>query len=468
MIWKHLGFNRNIFFVEPLSPSSDDMRLFVGRDEEIKKYLVDVLSDDRALKVVAGDIGVGKTTFVNACQYYTYKSELPFTFKFKMPKILPCYEKIQIRETDTLDDLSIKTTISICQSIAHHCRLQSIEIPETVKGILSHFLDYSISTGGNGISGGVNILGTGAQFGKTKDTKAPSPIKNTRIQLQKLIELIEKELNYKGIFVTVNNLDILPKKKLVDFLNTGRDELFNIKNIYWTLIGRKGIGSIIETEADRVADYLSGTESCISSFDYHITKQIIDKRVETYRRKSSIQCPLTDEAINAFHFLSVQEIRETLHICGEITKMVLQIDPSFEVIPTEVAINTFIKYAYDRAKDIDLSDANIRVLTAVFQRKKCRPKDFEKFGYSTVQGFITALKGLVGKRLLSIEEKGRARIYKMTGMTMIAAITGALGTEIQESAKEVIIQKNGVILEDAQTQFDNAQLELQLDDTNNY
>jgi len=466
MIWKHLGFNRNIFFVEPLSLSSDDMKLFVGRDEEIKKYLVDVLSDDRALKVVAGDIGVGKTTFVNACQYYTYIGKLPFEFQFEIPRILPCYEKIQIRDTDTIDDLFIKTIISICQSITLHCMQKSIEIPETVKGILSHFLDYSISTGGVGISGGFNILGTGGQFGKTKDTKTPSPIKNARVQLQKLIELIKKELGYKGIFVTVNNLDILPKKKLIEFLNTGRDELFNIKNIYWTLIGRKGIGSIIETESDRVADYLSGTESCISSFDYEITKQIIDKRVEIFRSNESIKCPLTDDAIEAFHFLSVQEIRETLHICGEITKMVLQINPSFKIIPYNVAINTFIKYAYNRAKDIDLSDANIRVLTAVFEREKCRPKDFEKFGYSTVQGFIIALKGLVGKRLLSIEEKGRARIYKMTGMTMIAAITGALGDEIGQNAT-AIIKKNGTVFKNAQKQFDNAQLELQLEEHNN-
>ena len=31
MIWKYLGFERNIFFVEPLAPRKEDIELFVGR-----------------------------------------------------------------------------------------------------------------------------------------------------------------------------------------------------------------------------------------------------------------------------------------------------------------------------------------------------------------------------------------------------------------------------------------------------
>jgi len=445
MIWKHLGFRRNIFFVEPLLPREDDIRLFVGRDEEIKKYLADVLSDNRSLKIVSGDVGVGKTTFVNACQYFSYTQSLPFNFNFDIPKILPCFEKIQIRESDNIDDFFHQAITSICQSIVHHSKLKRIEPPSEVQKILSYFLELSIGTGGSGLSIGASALGTGLQYGKTKQSEIPNPIRNARVHLKKLVELAKNKLGFQGVFVIVNNLDILSKNKLIEFVNTARDELFDIPGIYWTLIGRKGIGSVIETEADRVADYLSGIESYIGALDFKKTMQIINKRVETYRESKNIKCPLTDDTIQSIYFLSVQELRETLRICGEITKTVLLINPSYDVIPNDIAMKAFVRYAHDRAKDIELSESKIRVLKSVFERESCRPKDFEKFGYDTVQGFIAALKGLVGKRLLSVEERGTARIYSITGMTMIAALTGALGNEIQDATMENLRNLNGAI-----------------------
>jgi len=463
IIWKHLGFRRNIFFVEPLAPNDDDMHLFVGRDLEIKEYLVDIFSDSRSLKIVSGDIGVGKTTFVNACQYFSYKEKLPFDFNFDIPRVLPCFDKIQISETDDIEVLLNKAIIAICQSIAHHCRSNNIEAPRKVKDILSYFLDLEIGTGGSGMSAGISIMGTGIDFGKTRESKTPNIIRNAKIHIQELIELTIKDLEFEGLFIIVNNLDILSKTKLIQLLNTGRDELFDIKSLYWTLIGRKGIGSIIETEAERVAHYLSGGETYIGPLDFEKTKKIIDRRVDCLKEKPQIRCPLTDETIAAFHFLSVQDLRETLRICGEIVKKVILIDPSLEVIPKDKAMKAFNNYAHDRAKDLDLSESKIKILKAVVDRKSCRPKDFELFGYNTIQGFIAALKGLVSKKLLSVEERGRARIYRMTGMTMIAGMTGALGEEIR---KEVYaeLSKNNLQPVSRSKRFTDAQLEFQLTD----
>lgn len=463
MIWEHLGFQRNIFFVEPLRPYEQDIQLFVSRNEEVKNYLIDTLSDTRALKVVSGDIGVGKTSFVNACQYFSYTGSVPFEFAFDLPSVLPCFEKIQLREEDTFEDIVNQTITSLCQSIVHHCKRENIDPPNEVKQVLSYFLDLAISSGGSGISGGATVLGTGAQFGKTSKAEVPNPVRNARVHLKRLVELARTELGFRGVFVNVNNLDILSKSKLIQFVNVARDELFDIDGIYWTLIGRKGIGSIIETEAERVADYLSGTELFLRALDYPQIRAIIEKRVVAFRKRDETKCPLSDETIRAFYYLSVQELRETLHICGEITKAVLLIDPSFDVIPSETAMKAFSRYAYERAKDLDLTESRARVLKAVFGKQSCRPKDFEQFGYSSVQGFIVALKALVGKRLLSVEERGRARIYRMTGMTMIAAITGALGSEIQEIAVERL-QANGDGPSRRGDRFADAQLELELDD----
>lgn len=441
------------------------MSLFVGRDEEIKKYIVDVLSDQRALKIVSGDIGAGKTTFVNACQYYSYTQRLPFEFAFRVPRILPCIEKVQISDTDTTDSLVNKAIVSICQSVAYHCRLTDSEPPKQVKDILSFFLDLKIGVGGNGFTAGVNVMGTGGEFGRTKESMAPNTLRNPRAHLKQLVELIRDDLGFPGVFITVNNLDILTKSELVRLINASRDELFDIPGIYWTLIGRKGIASIIETEAGRVADYLSGLEQHISPFDFAGTKQVIGKRVETFRMKPNVECPLTDDSIRAFYFLSVQELRETLRICGEITRTVILKDPSLHIIPTEVANAAFVGYAHQRATELDVTELQKKVLMAVYERESCRPKDYAKFGFKTGPAFISALKGLVGKKLLSVEEQGRARIYRMTGMTMIAAITGALGREIQTAAADKF-QTKAQIDDPEQDRFHSAQLNLHLDEQN--
>jgi len=180
MIWKHLGFNRDIFFVEPLRPRKEDMQLFVGRDDEIKRYLIETLSGSRALKIVTGEIGVGKTTFVNACQYFIYKNKFPFSIKFDVSSYLPCFEKLQIKESDTIDSFIQQAIISICQSIAIHCKSNSIEPPKEVKELLTYFLKLEMNSGGGGYSLGGTVVGTGVQFAKSDKVKTHNIIRNAR------------------------------------------------------------------------------------------------------------------------------------------------------------------------------------------------------------------------------------------------------------------------------------------------
>jgi hemoglobin-like flavoprotein len=110
-----------------------------------------------------------------------------------------------------------------------------------------------------------------------------------------------------------------------------------------------------------------------------------------------------------------------------------------------------------------LSEPQIKILTTVFEKKSCRPKDYQHFNYKTPQAFIAALKGLVLKRLLTVEERGRARIYRMTGLTVLAAIKGALGDELMNVGVELLKAWTQERKELA-SEFEQAQLEIELDD----
>lgn len=435
MIWKYLGFEKDIFFITPLRPTKEDIKLFVGRKEEVKKFLFDTLNSDRSLKVVTGKLGVGKTTFVNACQYYSFIDEPPAGIDFSLIKVIPCFEKVQLSNSDDLNSFILKSLFSITNSVQKVASENRISLDGEVKEIVEYFQSISVKTGTGVKSLGGQILGVGGSLTFGGSTKTFTDLYGTRHFIEILIDFCKQQLNVEGIFVMVNNLDILSKKHVVSLVNEARDTLFDIIGIYWILIGQEGLGSLIETEVDRVADYLSGTESRIKPLGEEKLIEIIEIRTNELKMRKDAICPLENRAMSIFHQMSLSELRSTFRICGEVVKRVITKEQGLKHISLSKSIDAFVDYANERAKSLELTENNIRILSAVYSKRRCRPKDFKDFGYNSSAGFISALQSLVKKQLLSVEEKGKARIYYPTGMTIIAGITGALGSDIQKIAE---------------------------------
>ncbi len=436
MIWRYFGFNKDLFFITPLRPIKEDIELFVGRKDEIKKFLIDTLNGDRALKVTSGKIGVGKTTFVNACQYYSYVDQAPEGIDFSLLKVLPCFEKIQLLESDDLHSFINKALISLTWSIKAVARED--ELTGEIKEIVDFFQSVKVSVGTESSSAGLQFAGFGLNLGSAGSSQTYTDLHNARNIIGRLIDFCKTKLNVEGVFVLVNNLDILSKRKIISLFNEARDILFDIQGIYWILIGREGLGSVIETEVDRVADYLSGTESKISPLGEDTLVEIVRVRTEHLKFNKGAVCPLSEVSMKSFHHMSLSELRSTFRICSEVTRRVISEKSSLKIIPNDDAFSAFMQYGLERAKALELTENNVRILSAVLKKTDCRPKDFKNFGYESSAGFISALQSLVKKQLLSAEEIGKARIYSPTGMTFIAGMTGALGTEIQKVAREML------------------------------
>ena len=438
MIWKHLGFEKDIFFVTPLKPVEEDISLFYGRHAEIKKFILDALSGERALKCISGKIGVGKTTFVNACQFYSYAQKLPYESKLQIKRLLPCYEKIQLQEEDDLDSLKEKVLINICNSIDTYIKLKQLtysDVPKQISEMINYYQNISIETGGKSIGASFNLttIGGGLEVGTVnKSFKGASNIKNN---LTQLIDFVKNNYNFEGLFVIINNLDIITKSTIVRIVNSARDELFDIDGIHWILIGHEGLGSMIESEVERVADYLSGTESQITPMSSKDVTKIVKMRAKALRMNDNVQCPLSDKSIMLFHYMSMNELRNTFRICSEVVKRAVAANDNLTEVSFADSIKHFMAYSHERAKSIDLNESHIKILSGLVKSESCRPKDFNNYGYTSTQGFISALQSLVKRQLLHVEERGRARFFYPTGMTMIAGLTGALGNEIKQIAE---------------------------------
>jgi hypothetical protein len=459
-LWESVGFDRNIFFVEPLKPNHDDIDLFIGREAETRTFLVDNFGSHRGLKFVSGHIGVGKTSFVNACQFYSYEQTCPVATPFRLPKLLPAVEKVQLEEESNVTDFFSQVILRIAQSIAFHCRSQSVAIPKLVDDLLNYFLEVRLPSGGGG--GGISVGPFGGQITSQTQTWSAQFLHAGRHHVTNLVEIVKHDLKLDGISVVVNNLDILSREALIRFVNQTRDLAFDMDSVYWTLIGRKGMQSVIESSAPRVGDYVSGLELYMEPLPFRIAKAIIDRRVERFRKTLDATCPFSSGIIQTFHELSMRDTRQTFRICDQVFRRVITLNPTKVLVPDELAFSVFFDYAKERTRTLELTDGNRKLLEALFNHDGTwRPKEFGQFNYKSPQAFVSALKSLLNKRLLHVEEQGQARLYGLTGEAFLAGLAGEFGGGVQH---ELILRyRDTPSGEVVSPSYGTSQIEMELD-----
>lgn len=439
MFWNYLGFSNDLFFVDPLQTTDDDFKLFVGREQDSKRYLLDLFTGQRGLKIVTGDIGVGKTSFVNICQFRSYKNLPPADWKFELPKILPCFKKIQILAGDTPQALYPRLILVLCESIAEDCASNNKQIPDVVQDFLDLFLNVKRNTGGSGIGVSTPILGVDSGKG-TFDWNNQLELTG-RFHLARLLDSV-RELGYGGVSILLNNLDILDRDSLISFMNFSRDELFDLPGFYWTLIGRRGIQSVIDTRAPRVGDYISGSELVLEPFGYDELNDILNRRVEVFRIDGNAKVPLDARSIMSFHGLSMRDSRLTFRICSEILKRALLANPNIRFVEHSEAMLRFGDYARERARELALTAGNRKLLGKLFTSpdSQWRIEDHQVFDYKSVSGFKAALRSLQDKRLLLGLERRDGTIYSLTGEALIAGISGDFGSSIQSTLEANLLK----------------------------
>src|SRR3954466_10768966 len=100
-LWDRLGFADNPYFTGPLSISDDSRNLFVGRANELRRLINKWDAKDGVITVVGGNIGTGKTSFVNVCQYLCLRGLKDFGLAYDPPRLIPCFTKVQLERGQT-------------------------------------------------------------------------------------------------------------------------------------------------------------------------------------------------------------------------------------------------------------------------------------------------------------------------------------------------------------------------------
>ena len=392
--WERWELKGNPYNQDPIHEFELD--LFVGREKELK-ICRGGLATKNVRIVIEGSRGVGTTSLGNYLRYTLLKKKDYFT---------PIVE-IALGKNWNQDMLLANTIAALCWSLEqrHPEIIKDREYKETkmiIQQVQEKYKSY-----------GAQILGFGAQYGRTGSASQPAFFPTLGlIQYFHQIRDIIAGLGYQhGILIQLNNLDLKvvhQPEEMRQFLNASRD-IFQISGYNWLIVGDLGLRGFIASEVDRLDDIIT-IEVSVEPLDIDNVKALIEKRMRKYALGKNYINPINFEVISYLHNLTSGRLRYIFGMCTRLLN-ILSYEQIIERVDLEIARPIIAKLAEDRIKQRQVSASSIEVLRYLVKMGKSTPTEISK-GLGKAQTAISrSLAELVRVNLTYCVEEGRRRIY---------------------------------------------------------
>ncbi len=311
--WQQFGLKKNPYDIGPLIEGGDlpINKAFVGRDAE-RKFLDSVFqSNERLCLTICGDVGVGKTSLANFHKFickYTKEKKL-FSFR---------------REIEANDSLLNKKSflIEIMGSILREIRLLDGDLlKEDLFKKITRIVDISQSIS---ISGGINILGTGGEFGREKTINQPLQISETLLEeyFNDLVKFIKdhkiNNLDYLGLVIHVNNFDLILAREngneiAINFFDEIRD-ILQTPDVYFLFLGPRNFFKDIISIRKRVKSIFYQTPLILNPLNKTDIIKAFGERMEILKSEgvSKYIKPINDEVVYKIYDLYGGDVRSIM------------------------------------------------------------------------------------------------------------------------------------------------------------
>ena len=389
-IWELYGLKKNPFDTSPLLVLGGTIPLdsFVGRKEEIKRLNKILGSKGGSRTVVFGDIGVGKTTFVNVVRHKAFMSGYFTPIK-----------EIAVQENWEPSDFVLNTISAIFSTLK---LLKEKPISDSLFKKLQQLFELGISN----TSLGLEIAGFGGNYSKEKN----EPMHLTITSLHELFELVINEIIEKTnneIIIHYNNLELLHENKLRYLFNNLRD-FFQIKGVHFIFVGNLTVRSSLQS-IPRFSSILTDTPFCINNLTYEETTEVMNKRFEALRisKEYNITIPFTEDALKKLYDLMNGNIRSILN---SLHTAVIEITNETPVLLNANDLSRTLKSVLEKRYISKLSDRQKEVLFEIASHEEMTNKgisDKLKIKRSNVSIYIKDLtnEGLVYLRRKNGKDK---------------------------------------------------------------
>ncbi|MCI0694096.1 MarR family winged helix-turn-helix transcriptional regulator [candidate division KSB1 bacterium] len=305
-IWERYGFRGNPFNTQALSASAESIlpiaQAIVGRGMESpeSQLLTNFLRNPGGGRVIVeGDVGVGKTTFVN---YHRYLWENEAKDKLLTPTTeISVYGNWEVRDflMNVLGSIINKLLLLYGEKTIHeHALLREIFLFNRV------FLQRSIEMQ-------VSILGFGGGYGQTTQVTVPTP---SEAQLHEYFYALVNEvrkMGYSGVLLHLNNMELLslrdPKRtqKLFDEI---RDTL-QTPNVYYVFVAQRGFFQQVIAPLERVRSVFFGQPIILPPLTKPQVVDAVNKRYQILAADGKFIRPVSDGLIEYLYDLYAGKIR---------------------------------------------------------------------------------------------------------------------------------------------------------------
>jgi len=357
-IWELYGLKANPFSTAPLLLEGGSISLdtFVGRLKELKRIST-LFKVGNSRIVVSGEMGVGKTTFVNYARRTAIR-ELNFFTPIR---------EIDVQPEWNSDDLIMNTLAMIYITIE---RKPNIKISETIKKKLAYLFNMlEISE----TSGSFNIMGTGFGVGKTTTTTRP---RITTTFLRDLFDKVIKELKeqgYKKVVLHYNNLENLEQQRLINLFSRIRDFLQN-EDVHFIFVGDVTVPSSLE-KIPKVSSIFSDSPILLQSFRLEEIKAILGKRIGSLKIEGMrVQMPYEESAIRELNSLYKGNIRAILNSLSTAIMELINITKGKPLVLTAERLRVILKNVLKERYLSKMSPIDLQVLKVILKQGEATNK----------------------------------------------------------------------------------------------
>jgi len=386
-IWELYGVRSNPFSSAPILVKGGIIPLecFIGRNEQIKQLGQIFGSKGGSRTLVYGEVGVGKTSFVNVVRRYAIEKGYFTPFK-----------EIAIQSNWNSDIFILNTLAAIFATL-------KVSKPGSIGEETYSKLESITDVGFSDTNLSLQIAGIGGSYGK--DRKITSHI--TSFSLTEFFIQICREINERtrhDIIIHYNNIELLSEENIKELFENLRD-FFQTEGVHFVFVGNLTVKAYFNS-IPRFSSIMTDAPIIIEVFTLEEMDELIKKRFEAMRIEDlEYVIPFTKDCLKILFDLWGGNIR---HILNSFSAAVQEVTGEKPIILDENNLAKTLKFVLEkrfyskkiapRAKD---------VLMEIVEREEITNKnlsDLLDLPRSNISGYIKDL-----------EEAGYVYLRRKTG-----------------------------------------------------
>jgi len=369
-LWERFGFRDNPFDTRALSLTTESRlsvaKAFVGRDKGSSEssLMTNFLKNPTGGSIVVeGDVGVGKTTFVN---YHRYVWE-----KKAKTKLLTPASEISVQGGWGAHEFLISILGSLAGRLALEMERRDIERDQLFNEVYA--LTKVLIKEWKNYGGGVSIFGTGANYSSSQSLilkVGEVTVETLKEYLRKLLKRV-LDKGYAGIIFHIDNLELVRRRDpshLSNFFDEVRD-ILQEPNIHFVFVGYTGMFQEVIAPVERV-ESIFVQPIHLPALDLTVVHSAIKRRYELLSINENRWIPpVEDSLIDYLWELFSGKIRS---IMNAITTLFMSISESItNTLPTEDAKKILKELTLQSLKNRKkITDTELAVLECAAKQRR--------------------------------------------------------------------------------------------------